>query len=852
MLKPTAAYPGNVADDSQWIAAERIASGRVTTDELKKHEYAVWVLPPHTSTRALRFTHAASATDHAYAGWLGGASIMSERLVNVAPQAIAHASANDDQARLINNGSDDNTWKSWDNGKTGAAQPLSEDHPEWLTLIWPREVQLSRLATLFSGFSSADAQAFTGNAAANPLDAAESDWSTIKHFDRIENNYAMALGVSWLDLEKPATTRALRLRLTKTTTEAHPHLHGRTNEGKRVWLGELVALQPLGVAELSTAVMPATVADTGHPPIPVRFSLKEAGQVTLVIEDATGKRVRNLISQTPFTAGDSVAWWDGLDDLGRDVEAARHGIYSTPGQFVAPGYYHVRGLVHKPLDLRFEFSIYNAGNPAWETNDTTGGWLTNHTPPMAAMFVPAGNMPADKFTAGGPMGKGLVFIGSYVSEGGAGLAWVDLAGGKHGGRGWVGGNWTAAPYLACDTGKQADPDAYLYVAAAWSVDAETKTPNPHGEIRVTALTQKGDRAVVKYVFEPSPHAKVPGDGKWTGQIAGLAVYDKRVVVSMPGMGQLLVLDAKTGQINGLVPLKDSRGIAFDDAGNLLALLGKQLHRYILTTTANSASLSAATVLITDGLEDPRAVITDRTGRLYITNRGDSHQVKVFSPDGKFVSAIGHAGKLKAGEYDPLRMQNPTGLTIDAEDHLWVTETDFQPKRVSVWSLDGKLLMAKYGPSEYGGGGVLDPQDKTRFYLHGMEFKLDWEKGTDQLSRVFYRPELTDNSMPDGHGASGLPETPLYLNGHRYFTNCYNSNPTGGSAVAMIWLDRDGLAVPVAAMGRAQGWSIFRSDAFKPLLPSGINLEGDASKNALLFCWSDLNGDGKVQAEEVQF
>ena len=57
-------------------------------------------------------------------------------------------------------------------------------------------------------------------------------------------------------------------------------------------------------------------------------------------------------------------------------------------------------------------------------------------------------MPGDRT----PGGKPLVYLGSYVSEGGDGLAWVDLDGRKQGGQGHVGGNWTGAPYLARDAG----------------------------------------------------------------------------------------------------------------------------------------------------------------------------------------------------------------------------------------------------------------------------------------------------------------------------------------------------------------------------------------------------------------
>ena len=107
------------------------------------------------------------------------------------------------------------------------------------------------------------------------------------------------------------------------------------------------------------------------------------------------------------------------------------------------------------------------------------------------------------------------------------------------------------------------------------------------------------------------------------------------------------------------------------------------------------------------------------------------------------------------------MNNPNGLTIDANGQLWVAETDFQPKRVSVWTLDGRLVRAFYGPAEYGGGGTLDPVDKTRFYYHGMESNSIGSGGIDKLVRVFFRPGPGDLGLPNGFGVDGQPETPLY-------------------------------------------------------------------------------------------
>jgi len=56
-----------------------------------------------------------------------------------------------------------------------------------------------------------------------------------------------------------------------------------------------------------------------------------------------------------------VAWWDALDDLGRDAGAANRGVYSIPAHFAEPGEYRVRGLFHKAIVPRYQFSVYSTG-----------------------------------------------------------------------------------------------------------------------------------------------------------------------------------------------------------------------------------------------------------------------------------------------------------------------------------------------------------------------------------------------------------------------------------------------------------------------------------------------------------
>ncbi len=183
-------------------------------------------------------------------------------------------------------------------------------------------------------------------------------------------------------------------------------------------------------------------------------------------------------------------------------------------------------------------------------------------------------------------------------------------------------------------------------------------------------------------------------------------------------------------------------------------------------------------------------------------------MKVFSPAGKLLRAIGKPGAPGVGPYDRTQLNNPNGLALDSQGRLWVAEADNHPRRVSVWTPKGELVRAFYGPTEYGGGGVLDPQDASRFFYKGMEFRLDWKAGRDELVRVFARPD----PLLDAHGGHYSPDTPLYpeaRSGTRYFTSCYTHNPTGGDHVAFVWRDDGTRAHLVAALGNAHSWAVLQ-------------------------------------------
>ncbi|MDF1712659.1 MAG: hypothetical protein P1U90_10510 [Akkermansiaceae bacterium] len=810
VLKSGVTYPGDLANPDHWMPAQLGNSpARDSADA-----FALWVLPTNTQTRALRITHQARDIDPSYAGHFKGAFIHPDRLLNLASEAKLKSSSPRDLDKLTNGQHDG--WGAWanveKNQSPGSASKVSRESPHWITLRWPKPVTLDRLALLWSGLGEIDLQIPTPNERNPP-------WKTVQQFPNLKNNYPHTLAPQFLDLSKAITTDSIRLLI---TAPANDSSHASTNEGKRIWIGELLALNSLQSAPLPKPKI-VTANKAAQAPVTIPFTLEKDGYVTLVIERPDGFRIRNLISETYFPAGSHTIGWDGTDDLGRDVDAANHGVYRIPKRFTQPGHYQVRGLIRDEIKAFYEFTVYTSGNPSWPTPDHTGAWIANHSPPQAAAFVPAKNSPT---------GEDVVYLGSYVTEGPDGLAWVDLDGTKKGGQKWIGGHWTAAPFLAADTDPGADPNTHVYVASAW----ETRKGSNIGELRLTALTKKGDREILKHQFgELNPP---PGQERAHGQIGGLIVHDQYAIVSLTQKNQLLQIDTRTGEMEEVISIPSPRGLAVNPTSETLLILSKD-------KLLSSPAPGKFDPLI-ENLEDPRGITLDQKGNIYISDHGHSHQVKVFSPTGKFLQAIGKPGPPTAGPYDPLHMNHPHGIAIDSRNQLWVTENDYLPKRVSVWSLKGEFIKAFYGPAKYGGGGSLDPIDKTKFYYAdeekgSLEFELDWTEGSWVLKNVLTREPAMELPF-----RSATPEQALYHQGRRYFTNAFNSNPTGGHKTAFLFTESKHTLQPAAGMGQAGHWELLKTKPFHSRWPEGSAPEKDSA----FFIWSDINNDALAQPNEV--
>ena len=242
---------------------------------------------------------------------------------------------------------------------------------------------------------------------------------------------------------------------------------------------------------------------------------------------------------------------------------------------------------------------------------------------------------------------------------------------------------------------------------------------------------------------------------------------------------------------------------------------------------------------------------DAAGNFYISDRGHSHQVKVFSPAGKLLRAIGKAGEPATGDYDPLHMNNPNGLGIDSQGRVWVAEDDYHPKRVSLWTAEGELLRGFLRP------GRIWRRRRARFA--GQKPLL--LQGTGIPSR------LAAGDRPAGAGllsarancskptAAPILPTRLFIRRHARASDISRAaTPTCRPAAitaSFIWHDDGPQARLVAALGNAHGWRVLKSEPFRALWPEGVNPLGDEHQNPAAFSWSDRDGDGLPQPAEVK-
>ncbi|GMV79211.1 MAG: hypothetical protein AMXMBFR7_03950 [Planctomycetota bacterium] len=235
---------------------------------------------------------------------------------------------------------------------------------------------------------------------------------------------------------------------------------------------------------------------------------------------------------------------------------------------------------------------------------------------------------------------------------------------------------------------------------------------------------------------------------------------------------------------------------------------------------------------------------DPQGRLYVFDCADDRRnVRVYGPDGKFLNEIGKRGRMKAGPYDPEIMEEVCALTADGQGNFFAVYPHENPRRIMHFKQDGAFVQDFLGNTNYGGGGVLDPYDKSRLYFADMRFHIDWETGKTRLDSL-----MSDRYEEASVWGSGFRHNsePIVVDGRRYIVSAPLSHGSTQNLAVICLYDETAKRLRLcAAVGTAGAFPYLAKPEFLKAL-------GGKPMGGFQFVWTDRNGDGLPQVPEVAF
>lgn len=558
--------------------------------------------------------------------------------------------------------------------------------------------------------------------------------------------------------------------------------------------------------------------------MPIRATLpKSAARFTIAINDANGKRIRNLAGDM-----DVQDYTVATTDSTRTIEV-KWDLLDDKGTLVKPGQYQAVGLTQDGLNAQYEMCFYNPGTPAWETQAGNGAWGADHCPPLRA--AQAGDW---------------MILSWQFAEGGSGIIGV----GSDGLKKW--GEKRGAQYLA------ADANSVYAVPAGWHIktDALIRLNSKDGAYKPFVLNGK------ERPFE-LPISEITGNDKWTpagmtdaGSSLAILMLEKAsdgLAVTSPQQlnnhngpattdkGKIIWINKESAELIKSVDIHACIGIGATSDGIIYTIDDKNAYQL------NGNQLVK---LNTPTLGHPSAITTDNKGNILVTDIGPDMQIKAYTSTGKLAYTCGIKGSRSIrGKFNEQAMYNMTSVAVDQTGNVWAVENWDYPRRVSVWNpSNGKLIKDYIGNTGYAGTGcTLHETDPTIAYVGPIQLKLDKATRTSKVTNILWVPDHSKHeSFEISPGSHVLGEhITTHINGQ---TQDYYYQPSYRDFNGHVFFIKQGdTMVPVSAVttvGRICG-----------IIAHNGSIDGvlwDEFKDCDPFdgvYWNDANNDAKVQRSE---
>jgi hypothetical protein len=382
-------------------------------------------------------------------------------------------------------------------------------------------------------------------------------------------------------------------------------------------------------------------------------------------------------------------------------------------------------------------------------------------------------------------------------------------------------------------GERACPDVEIYSGLSY------------GKPKRVATVSTGPRECKVVEFAPKPQGMLDvtfGNTEGT-ENPRWAVRGIEVLVTVDRLdahaGKIMAAFTYAGRIQQVSPpdwkvlsetiVPDLRDVAVLSDGRVLALSGDAV---VLVDEGGTAHEP-----LIEGLTEPMCLSVDRaTGDLFVTEWGESHQVKRFSRDYGLLGTYGRPGGRLEGLYRGEDLKHVADIAGDGRGGFFVVEHWVAPRRLAHFDRDGRLLREWYGGQRFFTNVSLDARHPDRVWLDShfgwiMEADVDWDKGR-------WRPRAT-------YGFAGLADDLIQVSGgNDHWLLRYH----GGERYLV----------------HTQCPRVLRVEEEKrrlqPVVAGAINVAGSMGLEALLgseakgkwrsYLWTDGNGDGRPQRQEV--
>ena len=520
----------------------------------------------------------------------------------------------------------------------------------------------------------------------------------------------------------------------------------------------------------------------------ISYQLKKAMRVSINIYDGKGQIVRQLMNGVPRKAGSQKETWDGRGQDGQPLPA---GEYSWK-------------MLGMPGKLQTKFLL-------------TAG--TNYPDPAL-------DVTREQYR--------------------------DIAPGCHGG-----------PAAVC-----AD-DSGVYIGASCTENIENYLIklSPDGKKRIwsvgqpvawtgaAALARSGDRLLVLannhdiWNYQSS-------DGKWlvswscslpaaadepkdkpdaTRFTADFAANDKEAVVCFPARGIIRWLNPTNGTLIAEVTgLDKPTAVAITADSTTYAICGNAVVKVDRGGKENK--------VIVGDLTQPGKITVVANGDLLVSEDGESKQIIRISPDGKIVTKYGAKGGRKDGKYDKTAQESfydINDLSATADGGFLVAEPNCAPRRTGRFDAKGKIIQEWYGGQVWAPWIAVDPENPSTVFMPShwgwvMRVEVDYKTNSWKVRSIHQTNGMADG-LVQGHANAHLYRA-MRHNGTLYLV---------GDQTRTVFKvdDKNDQLIPVMTM-HPQMRHYFNT---MPQIIKDWAAPGDQA-----YLWTDANGDGKPQREEVTF